>query len=215
MKEIRESSEAEMILEFLKGEITSKRFHEDICHILSGMDLDEGIIRDGDITNGQENSQRLKVMKLFRGYPDDELFENFPQISKWKFMELDEHDIDNIYYIDYDYWNELSNGTSKPVEAVKTIQSGREIYEVPNQPFLDGVAYSKHAGFPPVILITCNDEKYLIIEGHSRMTVYGFHPNRLNGTFAYVGYTTEEEMKKYDKRMLSGEEVKSKNVGKR
>ena len=59
------------------------------------------------------------------------------------------------------------------------------------------------------MLITCNDEKYLIIEGHFRMTVYGFNSNKLNGTYAYVGYTTEEEMKKYDPRMLTGEEVKT------
>ncbi|MDE6387907.1 MAG: hypothetical protein K2L82_08900 [Lachnospiraceae bacterium] len=203
MKEIRKSNEAEMILEFLKGEISSKRFHKDICDALSSMNLDEVIINNGDITNEQENFQRLKVMKLFRGYPDDELFENFPQINEWKLMELNESDIDSIYYIDYDYWNELSNGTSKPVEAAKNIQSGKEIYEVSNQPFLDGVEYSENNTFPPVILITCNEEKYLIIEGHSRMTVYGFDPSKLNGTFAYVGYTSEEEMKKYDPRMLS------------
>ncbi|MEI3499213.1 MAG: hypothetical protein V8Q71_01705 [Bacilli bacterium] len=41
------------------------------------------------------------------------------------------------------------------------------------------------------------------------MTVYGFNSNKLNGTYAYVGYTTEEEMKKYDPRMLTGEEVKT------
>lgn len=209
MKKIRESNEAEMILEFLKGEINSKRFNKDLCNALSSMNLDEAIINNGDITNEQENFQRLKIMKLFRGYPDDELFENFPKINEWKFIELNESDIDNIYYIDYDYWNELSNGTSKPVEAAKLIQSGKEIYEVSNQPFLDAVEYSRNNIFPPVILITCNDEKYLIIEGHFRMTVYGFDPSKLNGTFAYIGYTTKEEMKKYDQRMLSGEEVKS------
>lgn len=210
MKIIRESNEDEMILEFLKGEINSKRFNKDICNVLSSMNLNEAIIHNGDITNEQENFQRLKIMKLFRGYPDEELFENFPKMNEWKLIELNESDIDNIYYIDYDYWNELSNGTSKPVEAAKMIQSGKEIFDVSNQPFLDGVEYSKNNIFPPVILITCNDEKYLIIEGHSRMTVYGFEPSKLNGTFAYIGYTTEEEMKKYDKRMLSGEEVKSK-----
>ena len=41
------------------------------------------------------------------------------------------------------------------------------------------------------------------------MTVYGFNSNKLNGTYAYVGYTTEEEMKKYDQRMLTGEKVKT------
>lgn len=209
MKLIRKTNEAEMILEFLKGELNSKRFNEDLNNAINELGLDSSIILNGNIEDEQENNDRLKIMKKFRGYPDEELFERFPNIEEWKFLELNESDIDNIYYIDYDYWNELSNGTSKPVEAAKVIKSGKEIYEVSNQPFLDGVEYNKTNKFPPVILITCNNEKYLIIEGHSRMTVYGFNSNKLNGTYAYVGYTTEEEMKKYDPRMLTGEEVKN------
>ena len=209
MKLIRKTNEAEMILEFLKWELNSKRFNEDLNNAINELGLDSSIILNGNIEDEQENNDRLKIMKKFRGYPDEELFERFPNIEEWKFLELNESDIDNIYYIDYDYWNELSNGTSKPVEAAKIIKSGKEIYEVSNQPFLDGVEYNKTNKFPPVILITCNNEKYLIIEGHSRMTVYGFNSNKLNGTYAYVGYTTEEEMKKYDPRMLTGEEVKT------
>lgn len=209
MNLIRKTNEAEMILEFLKGELNSKRFNEDLNNAINELGLDSNIILNGNINDDQENIDRLKIMKKFRGYPDEELFERFPKIEEWKYLELNEKDIDNIYYIDYDYWNELSNGTSKPVEAAKVIKSGKEIYEVSNQPFLDGVEYNKINKFPPVILITCNDEKYLIIEGHSRMTVYGFNPSKLNGTYAYVGYTTEEEMKKYDQRMLTGEEVKT------
>ena len=209
MKLIRKTNEAEMILEFLKGELNSKRFNEDLNNAINELGLYSSIILNGNIEDEQENNDRLKIMKKFRGYPDEELFERFPNIEEWKFLELNESDIDNIYYIDYDYWNELSNGTSKPVEAAKVIKSGKEIYEVSNQPFLDGVEYNKTNKFPPVILITCNNEKYLIIEGHSRMTVYGFNSNKLNGTYAYVGYTTEEEMKKYDPRMLTGEEVKT------
>ena len=209
MKLIRKTNEAEMILEFLKGELNSKRFNEDLNNAINELGLDSSIILNGNTEDEQENNDILKIMKKFRGYPDEELFERFPNIQEWKFLELNESDIDNIYYIDYDYWNELSNGTSKPVEAAKVIKSGKEIYEVSNQPFLDGVEYNKTNKFPPVILITCNNEKYLIIEGHSRMTVYGFNSNKLNGTYAYVGYTTEEEMKKYDPRMLTGEEVKT------
>ena len=209
MKLIRKTNEAEMILEFLKGELNSKRFNEDLNNAINELGLDSSIILNGNIEDEQENNDRLKIMKKFRGYPDEELFERFPNIEEWKFLELNESDIDNIYYIDYDYGNELSNGTSKPVEAAKVIKSGKEIYEVSNQPFLDGVEYNKTNKFPPVILITCNNEKYLIIEGHSRMTVYGFNSNKLNGTYAYVGYTTEKEKKKYDPRMLTGEEVKT------
>ena len=126
MKLIRKTNEAEMILEFLKGELNSKRFNEDLNNAINELGLDSSIILNGNIEDEQENNDRLKIMKKFRGYPDEELFERFPNIEEWKFLELNESDIDNIYYIDYDYWNELSNGTSKPVEAAKVIKSGKE-----------------------------------------------------------------------------------------
>ena len=113
-----------MILEFLKGELNSKRFNGSLDNIINDLGLDSSIIFNGNIKNKKENLDRLNIMKKFRGYPDNGLFENFPKISEWKYLELDEKDIDNIYYIDYDYWNELSNGTSKPVEAAKVINSG-------------------------------------------------------------------------------------------
>lgn len=207
MKRINKITEEQMILEFLKGEFNSKRFNEDLNKALIKLNLNSDIISNGDITNIKENLERLKIMKEYRGYPDEELFENFPIIDEWNFVELSKDDIDKIYYIDYDYWNELSNNTSKPVEAAKTINEGREIFKVSNQPFIDGIKYID--SFPPVILITCNDEKYLIIEGHSRMTIYGLNPDKLEGTYAYIGYCTEEEMKKYDVRMLKDESLKS------
>ncbi len=209
MKLIRNSTEHEMLLEFLKGELNSNRFNNNLMKVLEKLELNKDIIVNGDITNQEENKKRLEIMKLFRGYPNKDLFENFPIITEWKFMQLSKEDINHIYYINYDYWNELSNNTSSPLEAAKNISNGIEIYDVSNQPFLDGIKFLESNDFPPVILITCNDEKYLIIEGHSRMTVYGLNPSKLEGTYAYVGYCLPEEMKKYDSRMLS-ESIESK-----
>lgn len=200
MKFIKNVSESEMILEFLKGEFKSNRFNTDLLKALNQLNLNETIIINGNITNQKENEDRLKIINLFRGYPNKELFENFPKIKEWKFMQLSSKDIYSIYYINYDYWNELSNGTSSPIEAVKNIKNRIEIFNVSNKPFLEGIKYINE--FPPVILITCNDKKYLIIEGHSRMTIYGFDPEKLNGTYAYIGYCSFEEMKKYDIRMI-------------
>ena len=209
MEIIRNTNESEMILEFLKGEINSNRFNNELIKVLEQLNLNKDIIINGDISNQEENNNRLKIMSLFRGYPDKELFENFPIIDKWKFMKLSSEDINHIYYIDYDYWNELSSNTSSPIEAAKNINNGVEVYDVSNKPFLNGIKYLENNAFPPVILITCNDERFLIIEGHSRMTIYGFNPSKLEGTYAYVGYCSPEEMKKYDSRMLSGESLKS------
>ena len=209
MKTIRISNENEMILEFLKGELNSNRFNEKLISILNELAYSSDIITNGDKGNQKENLLRLKIMEMYRGYPNKELFKNFPDIYEWKLVELSSEDIDNIYYIDYDYWNELSNNTSKPIEAAKNIKNGIEIFDVSNKPFLDGIEYLENRTFPPVILITCNNEKFLIIEGHSRMTVYGFEPSKLQGTYAYIGYCTPEDMKKYDTRMLKDESLKS------
>ncbi|MFR5904437.1 MAG: hypothetical protein ACLUGB_06075 [Bacilli bacterium] len=147
MKLIRKANEDEMILEFLKGKLNSKRFNGSLDNIINDLRLDSSIIFNGNIKNKKENLDRLNIMKKFRGYPDNGLFENFPKISEWKYLELDEKDIDNIYYIDYDYWNELSNGTSKPVEAAKVINSGREIYNVSNHHFLMVLSITKQINF--------------------------------------------------------------------
>ena len=203
MKIIRDSSEEEMILEFLKGEIKSVRFNEDLIKVLKKLNIDEKIIQNGDISNSDENRKRLEIMKLFRGYPNQELFNNFPIIKKWKYAQLSFNDMKNIYYINYDYWNELSNNTGSPYEAAKNVKKGIEIYDVSNKPFLEGEKYLENNKFPPVILITCNDKKYLIIEGHSRMTIYALNPHKLEGTYAYIGYCSEKEMQKYDFRMIN------------
>ena len=54
--------------------------------------------------------------------------------------------------------------------------------------------------FDTIILITADQERYLIIEGHSRMTVYGLDPKKFVGTFGYLGICSEEEMINYDPR---------------
>lgn len=202
MKIIRNSCEEEMILEFLKGEINSKRFNQKLYDILKELNISSEIITNGDINSDGQNKLRLKIMNKFRGYPDRELFENFPKIYEWKYVQFDLDDLDNIYYIDYDYWNELSNRTSKLYEAAKNIKNGIEIYDVSNKPFIDGMKFLDDDKFPAIILITCNGEKNLVIEGHSRITIYGLRPEKFVNSFGFIGYCTEEEMEKYDLRMI-------------
>ena len=69
--------------------------------------MDSSIILNGNREDEQENNDRLKIMKKFRGYPDEELFERFPNIEEWKFLELNESDIDNyLNTFDSDIWQE-------------------------------------------------------------------------------------------------------------
>ena len=51
MKLIRKANEDEMILEFLKGELNSKRFNGSLDNIINDLGLDSSIIFNGNIKN--------------------------------------------------------------------------------------------------------------------------------------------------------------------
>ena len=68
-----------MILEFLKGELNSKRFNGSLDNIINDLGLDSSIIFNGNIKNKKENLDRLNIMKKFRGYPD--YLKIFPKLA--------------------------------------------------------------------------------------------------------------------------------------
>lgn len=202
MKKIREATEDEIILVFLQEEIESERFCNDIKKILGLLKIDENIIRKGNPGNRNENEIRKRVLGLFRGYPDREIFENFPKMLKWEFVEFEDSDFEKFFYIDYDYWNELSKGTSKPSVAAESISEGIEIFGVSNEPMFLAKEFLKTGSFPPIIAYTCGNQKYLLLEGHKRMTIYGMVTEKFKGSFGYIGYCSKEDMEKKDRRMV-------------
>jgi len=125
MKKIKPSNEDEMVYEFLKMEIYSERYKERIEAILAEMQIDHDLITNGNIMSAQENSLRVEILKRFRGYRSEELFENFPENIEWMWTKFDKEDISKILYIEYSYWNELSNYTGSPLEAAQMILSGK------------------------------------------------------------------------------------------
>lgn len=93
---------------------------------------------NGNLDSKEENNLRRKIIKEYRGYPNKKLFDNFPHIHKWEFVKFNRNDLEKLFYIDYDYWNELSKGTFKPKIAASTISDRVEIFGVSNEPFITG-----------------------------------------------------------------------------
>ena len=200
MEYVRAASENEIILVFLQGEYKSYRFSENLRKIMTELSAPDSLILQADLNNEEENTLRRKILARHRGYPDKDLFENFPDITAWQYVCFSAEDIDRTNYIDYSYWNALSQYTSKPVKAAETIRKGIEIYGVSNTPTWAGLEYLKEHTFLPVILLTANGREYLILEGHSRMTVYGMVPAQFAGTYGYIGNCTPDQMHRYDGR---------------
>ena len=190
MKILRESSENEMILEYLIAESSSERFYQQVKTAMEKLGIDENLIFSADLQNEMENRKRKKLLGEFRGYGEGrEMFENFPtQISDWSLCSFSRDDFEKINYIDYSYWNELSAGTRRPLLAAETIKNGAMIYKVSNDGFLRAAEYIKNGGtFPKLFFLTSDYENFVIVEGHLRMTAYALVPEYFNDVEVIVG----------------------------
>ncbi|MBD5130353.1 MAG: hypothetical protein HDT43_10615 [Ruminococcaceae bacterium] len=189
MNFLRASSEDEMILEYLNAEYRSERFSEQIKKALKTLMLDESVILSANLNNAAENTSRKKLLGEFRGYGlNRELFENFPSEIQWSVCGFTSGDLKNIRYIDYSYWNELSRGTHSPLTAAETVRSGIEIYNLSNEGFLKAAEFIKNGGkfFRP-ILLTSDFERFVIVEGHFRITAYALVPEYFDNVECFVG----------------------------
>lgn len=199
MNILRASSEDEMILEYLKAEYRSERFSEQIEKAMEKLSLDESVILSADLNNAAENTARKSLLGEFRGYGQNrELFENFPDEIQWSLCNFVSRDLGSIRYIDYSYWNELSQGTHSPLTAARNIQNGVEIYGQSNAGFVKAAEYIKDGGkFPRPILLTSDFERFVIVEGHLRITAFALVPERFDNVECFVGKCGLDELKKW------------------
>ena len=199
MKILRESSEDEMILEYLKAEYTSERFSEQLKEAFEKLGLEKSIIISADLQNTAENAGRKRLLGEFRGYGmRQKMFERFPAVSEWKLCIFSNADLEKIRYIDYSYWNELSAGTHMPLSAAETIRAGKTVYGVSNDGFLRAAEYIRNGGsFPKLFFLTSDYENFVIVEGHLRMTAYALAPECFDNIEVIVGNCSGEELKKW------------------
>lgn len=196
---LRNSSEDEMIAEFLAGEYRSKRFKDDIIASLHKLNAPESMLVSPDILSPQENFVRKRVLGEFRGYGENrELFERFPADVDWQIWRLERGDLSHVLYIDYSYWNELSDGTRSPLTAAENIRSGMTVYDVPNDGFFAAAEHLKLGGsFPRTILLTADKERFVIVEGHQRLTAFAMERDIFSGAECFLGVCGAEDMKRW------------------
>lgn len=193
-------SEEQIILCFLSGELNSERFSNKLKTAMEKLNIDDSLILNADLCNARENELRRQLLGEFRGYGKNEgLFENFPVVERYELTKFSIDELNKIKYINYSYWNELTDNTSCPLDAAKNIKKGKVVYSVSNQPFLEGVKLLEEGKrFEPVILLTSDYESFIILEGHSRLTIYALQEGLINCFEGYVLKCKEDELKKWN-----------------
>ncbi len=206
MYDLTPTTEADMVAVFLKTEIASSRFSEEILILLQRDWVDRRIVDLPDLSNRDENQYRIKLLGDFRGYGQNRaLFKSFPADVDWNRAVLAREEILEIRYIDYSYWNELSGDTRSPVAAAGNIRAGVEVYGQSNQGFLDlAKALQNGVDIPELILVAPEPGADLtVLEGHARLTAYALYPEALtHGVEVMVGYS--ERLSKWEWKSIHG-----------
>ena len=184
MNIIKTSNSDEVVLEWLKAELTSERFSPALKNALKDANEDESIIINANLSDDTKNRKRLSILKSYRDWID----EGFETLD-WGWVELNQMDVDRLKYIDYSYWNELSDNTRLVHQAVANIEKGKLVFDVPHDRFRS-VAKAVEAGvaLPPIILVqSTHDDSLEILEGHLRATGYALAKQAITPLIAIIG----------------------------
>jgi hypothetical protein len=163
-----------MVACFLSGELSSRRFGQNLRSQLAAVGQAEELLTQPDLSDAAANSARRALLAAARGYGENrDLFENFPTDVTWTRALLSAAEAARVRYLDYSYWVELSGGSRRPADAAARIKAGLRAFDVPNEPFVDAAqAALSGERFPPLILVGERPDDLVCLEGHLRLTAY-------------------------------------------
>lgn len=181
-------TEPEVIALFLKTEITSKRWGDNIRTILRKDGKSEEVITKPDISNEIENEYRLNLFDEFRGYKRrTKLFDGFPLDVAWYRAVVTKKELGKVLYIKWDYWTDITNGTRLPKDAITKLHNGG--IDPRNEQYFRGVAEAIQNGatFPEFIFVGIDEHSPLVVlEGHARLTGYFLVPEHIPETMEVI-----------------------------
>jgi len=144
---------------------------------MQSFNAETAVITHPDITDMHENELRAQVLGAYRGYQQDrEMFDGIPGDLMWHEAEMTRQEIGNLRYVDYSYWNELTDNTHLVRDGVKNIREGKIVFGVAHDRFwavTERILQGEH-DFEPIILWGRDSGSSLeILEGHLRATAFG------------------------------------------
>lgn len=188
-----------MIAKFLQAEINSPRFSAQINKQLAMQQLVANIITDPDTTNATENAARRQILDSYRDFSNrKELFAVFPQQVDWYLEQFDAQQlVSEVKYIDYSYWNELSDHTRSAVVAARNIAAGKEVFGVTNDGFYSASKSLQNGKQFSQLIVVSDFKQSVVLEGHVRLTAYAMNRDKLPSQIeVIIGYS--EEMARWE-----------------
>ncbi|HUG41504.1 MAG TPA: hypothetical protein VMM12_13535 [Longimicrobiales bacterium] len=181
MRTLGPLTEAEAVLEFLRGEAGSPRFRAKLAPSLEALGGDWSLIEAGDPADAAQARLRRDLLWAYRGPSGPApLLEGFPADVAWERVGLTPEELLEVRYTRYPYWMELSGGTRSPLRAAERIRAGVQPVPGPATSTFTQLAELLCQGLrppPPILVGASRAGALVVLEGHSRLTAYALRPD--------------------------------------
>jgi hypothetical protein len=173
------ATEDDMVHAFLRAELDSSRFSEQLLTVLADLGCDRRLVHEAALGDAEENAIRRRVLDAHRGYERRiGLFGRFPDDVSWSWVALTREELADVLYIHWDYWLEVSGGSRRPSDAIARM---REQWEAPDdevRQIADAVA---RGSLPSEIVVVGRPpgRDLVVLEGHVRLSGLLLRPELL------------------------------------
>lgn len=172
MNIVKSIPEELVVWSFLAAELNSSRFAEGSKKALKMLNLPKSIVTKPKLGDPIQNQQRAYLLHLTRGWPNQWLFEKFPNNVKWCMVDLTIDELKASYRL------KSSAGMSlieRNVGNTSSMISGSQAVENIDSKLVLQIQKKIEAGenILPIILVAKDKaSRRVLVEGHSRSIAY-------------------------------------------
>ena len=170
MEPLRDLSEDEVILAFLRAELNTPRQFER----REALGTPATLMTHANLDDPEENDARRSLLAAYRGFPDALLFEGFPHNVHWQLVRMSADELLGIRFLKFGGWITMSGGTRRVQVVAERIRSGIVSST-------DDEDFTPRPGLSEALegIIAATDGRMLtLIEGHHRVTGLALAPER-------------------------------------
>lgn len=123
MQVLRAVREDEVIGAYLRAELDSSRYGDNLRALLAGQS--DTLLREPDFADEDANARRRQLLELHRGYVSRSgMFVGFPSEVDWFRVALAPEEVLDILFLNSDWWLWLSGGSRRPRDTAHLIRAG-------------------------------------------------------------------------------------------
>jgi hypothetical protein len=176
MRILGPATEAEVVADFLRGELRSERWRAQLLALVDEDGADLAVVERPKVDDPVESAYRARLLDRHRAWLRREgLFHGFPEKVEWQRAALSPEEVVDILYIDWDWWLRLSGGTRRSLDAAARIREGA----VPGVTAEEHEPIARRTHPPPIVVTDPERSRLVCVEGHVRLTAYALYPEHL------------------------------------